>query len=249
MIERRHILLALDKDGPISQLVCALQAEPFHLHFVEKDGLKVLEAIHKHKPDLMIMDPCMKQLDAIGVMKKLKEMAQEKPYVFILSYYESPQIQKAFAQNGADYFIARPFDVETTSLIIRDFLGMDADAKARSPQPTAFLSEDDISPFLHSLRIPPFLNGHAYLISAIKLIQKHPEYIHSVTKTVYPTLAKKEKKTATTIERSIRYAIDIGWKKQGKNRGYWSQWDHKPTNTEFISAATQSFCKKTYSMV
>ena len=63
----------------------------------------------------------------------------------------------------------------------------------------------------------------------------------SVTKVLYPTIAKKHGTTSSRVERAIRHAIEVAW-----NRGRMETLDAlfgytintgkgKPTNSEFIA--------------
>ena len=45
----------------------------FDVIFVEKDGSVISELIYKYKPDIVLLDVFMQKIDALGVLKKLKE--------------------------------------------------------------------------------------------------------------------------------------------------------------------------------
>lgn len=68
-----------------------------------------------------------------------------------------------------------------------------------------------------------------------------PEMLGSITKVLYPTIARKNQTTASRVERAIRHAIEVAW-----NRGRMETLDAmfgytintgkgKPTNSEFIA--------------
>ena len=67
------------------------------------------------------------------------------------------------------------------------------------------------------------------------------ELLNSVTKVLYPAIAKKYQTTASRVERAIRHAIEVAW-----SRGKMDTIDElfgytvrngkgKPTNSEFIA--------------
>ena len=67
------------------------------------------------------------------------------------------------------------------------------------------------------------------------------EMLGSITKVLYPTIARKNQTTASRVERAIRHAIEVAW-----NRGRMETLDAmfgytintgkgKPTNSEFIA--------------
>jgi len=70
---------------------------------------------------------------------------------------------------------------------------------------------------------------------------KSPELINSVTKLLYPTVAKAYQTTASRVERAIRHAIEVAWDRGDLDVlnayfGYTIQNSRgKPTNSEFIA--------------
>ena len=73
------------------------------------------------------------------------------------------------------------------------------------------------------------------------LTVKSPELINSVTKLLYPTVAKAYQTTASRVERAIRHAIEVAWDRGDLDVlnayfGYTIQNSRgKPTNSEFIA--------------
>ena len=68
-----------------------------------------------------------------------------------------------------------------------------------------------------------------------------PEMLGSITKVLYPTIARKYQTSSSRVERAIRHAIEVAW-----NRGKMETLDAmfgytintgkgKPTNSEFIA--------------
>ena len=70
---------------------------------------------------------------------------------------------------------------------------------------------------------------------------KDSEIINSVTKILYPTVAKKHNTTSSRVERAIRHAIEVAWDRGDLDVinsyfGYTVQNSRgKPTNSEFIA--------------
>jgi len=98
-----------------------------------------------------------------------------------------------------------------------------------------------ITDVMLDMGVPAHLKGYHYLRDAILLSGKDMEVVSSVTKLLYPTIAKHFKTTDQKVERAIRNAIEVSWTrgnvetfeklfgysvKQGKNR---------PTNSEYIA--------------
>ena len=91
---------------------------------------------------------------------------------------------------------------------------------------------------LRELGIRPNISGYIYLREAILMVADDPLLINVVTKEIYPTVASKFEKTPSQIERAMRHAIEVAWKRQSeqmikmfKNLSY----GRKPDNSLFIA--------------
>ena len=97
-----------------------------------------------------------------------------------------------------------------------------------------------VTKILHELGVPSHIKGYQYIREGIMLIYDKPEFIGSITKELYPDIAKTYTTTVSRVERAIRHAIEVSW-----NRGNWDLMEDifghsvdidkaKPTNSEFI---------------
>ena len=73
----------------------------------EKDGLKLLDNVKRIKPDVVIADVFMPNLDIIGVLNEIQTLPKdERPMVLTISSYDNPRLEReAFAAGAAYYFI------------------------------------------------------------------------------------------------------------------------------------------------
>lgn len=105
--------------------------------------------------------------------------------------------------------------------------------------------EIKISNFLKELGISPNLLGYEYLKTAILLSLKNKNYLYSVTKTLYPDIAKMKGSTSSRVERAIRHAIETAWAKGNAKKfdeifSYTISPDKgKPTNSAFIATIVE----------
>ena len=89
--------------------------------------------------------------------------------------------------------------------------------------------------------VPAHLKGYHYLRDAIILSGKDMEVVSSVTKLLYPTIAKHHKTTDQKVERAIRNAIEVSWSRGNvetfeKIFGYSvASGRTRPTNSEYIA--------------
>lgn len=98
-----------------------------------------------------------------------------------------------------------------------------------------------VTDFIHEIGVPAHIKGYGYLRDAIIMVVEDPEMINSITKILYPAIAKKYQTTPSRVERAIRHAIEVAWSR-GKIEtlhGIFGDTINlgkgKPTNSEFIA--------------
>ena len=101
--------------------------------------------------------------------------------------------------------------------------------------------EKDVTNMIHEIGVPAHIKGYQYLREAIMMSVEDPGMISSITKVLYPTIAKRFQTTSSRVERAIRHAIEVAWSR-GKMEtldalfGYTiNTGKGKPTNSEFIA--------------
>ena len=104
-----------------------------------------------------------------------------------------------------------------------------------------FELERYITNIMLDMGVPAHLKGYHYLRDAILLSGRDMEVVSSVTKLLYPTVARRYKTTGQKVERAIRNAIVVSWIR-GNNEtfeglfGYSSSSGKaRPTNSEYIA--------------
>ena len=111
-------------------------------------------------------------------------------------------------ESVASYFMLMPFNLEMLGQrIIRLVQG---DQK----EPTKEIEEDlefVVTETIHQLGVPAHIKGYHYLRVAILLSIDNQELLESVTKMLYPAVAKHFDTTSSRVERAIRHAIEIAW--------------------------------------
>ena len=101
--------------------------------------------------------------------------------------------------------------------------------------------ETQVTDIIHEIGVPAHIKGYQYLRDSITLSVKNAEVINSVTKVLYPTIARKYETTSSRVERAIRHAIEVAWNRGNTDTlndlfGYTINCGKgKPTNSEFIA--------------
>ncbi len=101
--------------------------------------------------------------------------------------------------------------------------------------------EQDVTDMIHEIGVPAHIKGYQYLREAIMMSVEDASMISSITKILYPTIAKRFQTTSSRVERAIRHAIEVAWSR-GKMETLDAMFGYtvdvskgKPTNSEFIA--------------
>lgn len=210
-------------------------------------GQECLELLADSQVDVLILDIIMPHLDGLGVLQRLKESNQESyPNVIMLTAFGQEDVTKKAVELGASYFILKPFDMENLIQNIRQVSGKanhmvkKMTTKAPIEQKPKNL-DASITSIIHEIGVPAHIKGYLYLREAISMVYNDIELLGSITKVLYPDIAKKFNTTASRVERAIRHAIEVAWSRGNIDSisslfGYTiSMSKAKPTNSEFIA--------------
>ncbi len=245
MEKKLKVVIADDSTELGQNCAKALKGYGMDVVLCEKDGLKVIEAAHTIKPDVLIADVFMPNLDILGVLDGIRDMNEkEKPMVMAMSGFDNQRLEKETLDAGASYYFLKPFDMNTMAERIIKLSGWKNEVSPvvvkdniiTDPQLEMMITE-----IIHQIGVPAHIKGYHYLREAIMLSVKNTDMINSVTKILYPTVAKKHNTTSSRVERAIRHAIEVAWDRGDLDVlnsyfGYTIQNDRgKPTNSEFIA--------------
>ena len=109
------------------------------------------------------------------------------------------------------------------------------------PKALSYDLERDVTDMIHEIGVPAHIKGYQYLREAIMMSVEDPEMLGSITKVLYPTIARKYQTTSSRVERAIRHAIEVAWSRGKMDTinelfGYTiNTGKGKPTNSEFIA--------------
>jgi putative two-component system response regulator len=107
-VSKRTILIADDEANVLSSMKDTL--DNTYTVYTVNDGSKVFDAIKKHRPDLIMLDVMMPEMDGITACRKLKEDLNNAaiPVMFVTAKSQLPDIEKGFKAGAVEYII-KPF--------------------------------------------------------------------------------------------------------------------------------------------
>ena len=197
--------------------------EDFRVVGRAENGEDAYNMIVKTKPDVVLLDIIMPRLDGISVMERVRtQSGLEKipSFIMVTAAGSESVTTEAFAK-GANYYIMKPFSREAVVDKVRR-LGTGADVREtpltglRKVNPyvnrdeyIAQNLEQDVTQMLHEIGIPAHIKGYQYLRDAIAISVQEQDMLTSVTKILYPDIAKKHHTTPSRVERAIRHAIEV----------------------------------------
>ncbi|MBQ8625596.1 MAG: sporulation transcription factor Spo0A [Agathobacter sp.] len=218
-----------------------------------EDGEAAYKLIKDKEPDVVLLDMVMPKLDGIGVMERVNndENIRKTPSFVMISAVGHEQITESAFSHGADYYIMKPFNNEMVLNRIKsirnvrsvsDMKMVNAYEKVKDNSERDL--ESEITTIIHEIGVPAHIKGYQYLRDAIIMSVQDMDMLNSVTKVLYPGIAKKYHTTASRVERAIRHAIEVAWSRGKMDTidemfGYTvSNYKGKPTNSEFIALVT-----------
>ena len=235
-----QVLMTEDGSETVHALAGILRANGCQVSTVVKDGTQVIETLKSGAPaDVLLIDGFMPRLDALGVLRQLDGLRLERrPLVMVVSSTDNQRFESEILNAGADYYFLKPYDPAMLAERITQFASIRTAAEL-----SGGVKDLDVvvSQIMHQIGVPAHIRGYQYLREAIILAVKDGEMISSVTKILYPTVAKMFKTTPSRVERAIRHAIEVAWDRGDVDVlssyfGYTIQNERgKPTNSEFIA--------------
>lgn len=258
-MEKLNIVI-VDDNAVILKMLGDMIAGDKELQLVgmAKDGEEACQVIREKQPDVVLLDIVMPKLDGLGVLERMQKDStlKKRPSFIIVSAVGNEKVTEDAFALGADYYLMKPVDRTTIlSRIKRCGRRSETEAKEKvitknylyaggsviSMDEKTYNLETDVTNMIHEIGVPAHIKGYQYLRDAIIMSVKDMEMLHSITKILYPTIAKKYQTTPSRVERAIRHAIEVSWSRGKMDTidalfGYTiSNGKGKPTNSEFVA--------------
>lgn len=257
MDEKYKILIADSYPEESRQLKEELEKH-YHVMAIKEDGETALSGILNLKPDLVIIDLMLPEIDGLGVIEKCREVMspEEVPAFMVLTMIENQDLMEYIRYLKVDYCMMKPFKAHILSERITQMIRIrtvhtkiqnNAISEHKKSQKIISICDTndirkEISLLVRNLGIPAHIKGYRYIKYGILMAMEDANSVNYITKTLYPDIAKKCNTTTSSVERAIRHAIDIVWIRGNKKllRDIFGTFaieeKERPTNSEFIAA-------------
>lgn len=255
-MEKLNVAIADDNERMLHLLSTIVGSDDeLNLVGTARDGEEAYRVIREKSPDVVLLDIIMPKLDGLGVLDKVKadHHLKKAPKFIMISAIGREKITEDAFEKGADYYIMKPFD---NDMIVERIKSVRGNTKMKPREICRIQSfeqakehgkrtlETDITNIIHEIGVPAHIKGYQYLREAILLSVHDSEMLNSITKILYPTIAKHFQTTPSRVERAIRHAIEVAWSRGKMDTidelfGYTvNHGKGKPTNSEFIALIT-----------
>ncbi len=239
MSESLKVLIGDNSPEPGTAWAAAFKQAGFYAITRAAQGQAIADCAENIRPDAVIL---IASQDSPRIIRSLRGIEDYSPLIIAVTDSLCDVTDRELINSGADCCVSRPADI---SELVARTLSLTSSAKEAVQS-----SQDDreklnieraVTEIIHQIGIPAHIKGYHYLRTAIMLSINDPEMINSVTKVLYPSVARQYHTTASRVERAIRHAIEIAWDRGDVDVlnsyfGYTVRTSRgKPTNSEFIA--------------
>ena len=243
-----------DDNEKIVDLLGSIIAKDKDLELVGRanNGEEIYDIIKDKEPDVVLLDIIMPKMDGLTVMEKISHdtSVHKMPSFIVISAVGQDRITENAFGLGADYYILKPFDNNMVLNRIKNIRNTTERKTGELRKIKQYENKEsyrernleaDVTNIIHEIGVAAHIKGYQYLRDAIIYSVNDLEMLNSITKILYPTIAKKHQTTPSRVERAIRHAIEVAWSRGKMDTidelfGYTvSNGKGKPTNSEFIA--------------
>jgi two-component system response regulator (stage 0 sporulation protein A) len=217
------------------------------------DGAAAVDSIIRQKADVVIMDLLLPNKDGLAIIEEIisKDMENKEGKGIKIIVYANKN-QAAFLKSAVGGSKSR------CTIQIVEEMALDYDlikeikrlAKLEAQGLITYSSSESrilqqnelynvVTELIHEIGVPAHIKGYQYIRSSIMMAVNDVDILNSITKQLYPDIAKTYKTTPSRVERAIRHAIEVAWERGNQDMieelfGY-SAGAAKPTNSLFIA--------------
>ena len=236
MDEKIRIFLA-DPSQVFLDLLASTLTEEADLEVIGRAvrGDEAYASLSANRPDVLVTDLLLPGLDGLSLLRRLKSEGA-MPRTLILSAFISERAAETATRLGVDEYLPKPCNTVTLIRRIREI------ASGASGHGRIVDYELAVREALMRFGVNSHLNGYTYLLEGIYRVLDDRNFLHGVTKILYPDLAKQFGTTSMCVERSIRTAVDKAWRtgspetRRANFGDIFDGFTRSPSNIRFITA-------------
>lgn len=111
----QHNILVIDDNTHLADAIEFMLTKAGHKTRAASSGAGAFDLMWKLKPDLVITDVILPDLDSIDLIEELRRVHQDMKIIAISG---NPHLLRLAAKQGADHTLAKPFDLNKLKILI-----------------------------------------------------------------------------------------------------------------------------------
>ena len=236
------LLIAEENENNQSLITDYLQQEGyFNVIGRYDDESKILNTLKVVQIDILIINLFKSKFDGVKIIEQLRYNDSEyliPKRIVAVTHFVSNYVNAKLNDLNVDYLADEPVQLESFSNVLKEMALSSDDVIDNNYDPNL---DGEITDILHEVGVPAHIKGYLYLREAITMVYHNLDILGSITKVLYPDVAKKFNTTSSRVERAIRHAIEIAWVRGNVEAiseifSYTISYNKsKPTNSEFIA--------------
>ena len=236
------LLIAEENENNQSLITDYLQQEGyFNVIGRYDDESKILNTLKVVQIDILIINLFKSKFDGVKIIEQLRYNDSEYLFpkrIVAVTHFVSNYVNAKLNDLNVDYLAVEPVQLESFSNVLKEMALSSDDVIDNNYDPNL---DGEITDILHEVGVPAHIKGYLYLREAITMVYHNLDILGSITKVLYPDVAKKFNTTSSRVERAIRHAIEIAWVRGNVEAiseifSYTISYNKsKPTNSEFIA--------------
>ena len=236
------LLIAEENENNQSLITDYLQQEGyFNVIGRYDDESKILNTLKVVQIDILIINLFKSKFDGVKIIEQLRYNDSEyliPKRIVAVTHFVSNYVNAKLNDLNVDYLAVEPVQLESFSNVLKEMALSSNDVIDNNYDPNL---DGEITDILHEVGVPAHIKGYLYLREAITMVYHNLDILGSITKVLYPDVAKKFNTTSSRVERAIRHAIEIAWVRGNVEAiseifSYTISYNKsKPTNSEFIA--------------
>ena len=105
----RRTVLVVDDEPTISEIVARYLERAGYATATAADGLEAIRLVDESRPDLVVLDVMLPQVDGLRVLRHLRESERTGTPVILLTAKGEQEDKLAGLRSGADDYVVKPF--------------------------------------------------------------------------------------------------------------------------------------------
>ena len=214
------------------------------------DGKNAISSIRNNNPDVVIMDLLLPNVDGLAVMEEVNRLGDRGVRFVLVANMSQIRFIEASYKGSFDNILVYIIEENVQDYDIVKEIGKVAGSKSKG---IVVISDEEnkeealnkleltVTETIHEIGVPAHIKGYQYLRTSIVMAVNDMDVLNSITKQLYPSVAKLYDTTPSRVERAIRHAIEVAWSR-GKMDTINELFSYtmnsgrsKPTNSEFIA--------------